>query len=492
MGVTAGPTPERDGSASAVALEPLTLESHLDEMREHYPEEVVTIEDEVDIDCGVTALFAQLERERKFPIIIVKRPVYKGRRHDFPVVTGLYASRARLARLIGADPHMVGPEFAGRLRAPVAPVTLERADASVKHTVVPEREIDLRTLPAPRHHPMDPGQYLSGGFLTTYSRSRGIENSAIQRAWIKDTKELRIYMNRPTHNYRNYEEYQAANEPMPAAYWVGHHPLHVLGCETRSRLDHWEAAGAVAQRPLRLVASETLGPDFLVPADAEFVIEGYVLPHERRPEGPFGEYPMYYGPQHHNPVMIVTAITHRPAPVWDCIVVGHTHWLAAFQREGNAYDQVKRAVPQVTNVYLPRRSAGGCLHVYVQLKATGSGQSRSALIAALSVDPLVKHAFVVDDDVDIFDDRDVLWALATRFQADRDIITIPGMLASGLDPSNQGRALGCKAGFDCTRGVPEDRFAAKLELPDEYVTAQPIGAFVTAETLAAIATDELT
>lgn len=492
MGVTASARSERGGAAAPASGAALTLRGHLDELREHHPEELLEIDQEVDIDCGLTALFTELERERKFPVIVINRPVYKGRRHEFPVLTGLYSSRTRLARLIGADPRMVGPEFAGRLRAPVAPVAVDRAEASVKHTVIREAEVDLRALPAPRHHPMDPGQYLSAGFLTTYSRSRGIENSAIQRAWIRDAKELRIYMNRPTHNYRNYEEYEAAGEPMPAAYWVGHHPLHVLGCETRSRLDHWEAAGAVAQTPLRLVASETLGEDFLVPADAEFVIEGYVLPHERRPEGPFGEYPMYYGPQHHNPVMMVTAITHRPAPVWDCIIVGHTHWLAAFQREGNAYDQVKRAVPQVTNVYLPRRSAGGCLHVYVQLKATGSGQARSALVAALSVDPLVKHAFVVDDDVDIFDDRDVLWALATRFQADRDIITIPGMLASGLDPSNHGRALGCKAGFDCTRGMPEDRFAAKLELPEEYMEKQPVSSLASAQALAAIPIDELT
>jgi 2,5-furandicarboxylate decarboxylase 1 len=484
-------TPEEHVAAGTVPQAPLTLGGHIEEMREKFPDEVLTIDKEVDIDCGVTSLFTQLERENKFPIIVINKPVYKGRRHEFPVVTGLYASRARLARLIGADQRLVAPEFARRLTRPVAPVVVDREDASVKSTVIREQEVDLHALPAPRHNPMDPGQYLSGGFLTTYSKSRGIENSAIQRAWIKDSKELRIYMNRPTHNYRNYEEYEAANEPMPAAYWVGHHPLHVLGCETRGRLDHWEASGAIAESPLRVVPSETLGADFMVPADAEFVIEGYVLPHERRPEGPFGEYPMYYGPQHHNPVMMITAITHRPRPMWDCIVVGHTHWLAAFQREGNAYDHVRRSVPQVTNVYLPRRSAGGCLHVYVQLKATGSGQSRSALVAALTVDPLVKHAFVVDDDVNIFDDRDVMWAMATRFQADRDVITIPGMLATGLDPSNQGRALGSKAGFDCTRGVPEDRFAAKIDLPEEYATAQPVAGLATAEKLASIPRDEL-
>lgn len=473
------------------ATDTLALSDYLAAVREQSPDEVLTIDRELDLDCGLTSLFVQLESRNQFPIIVAERPVFAGRRLDFPVVTGQYSSRLRLAQLLEVGENEVGAEYAARLSSPVAPTVVDAADAPVKSTVLREDEVDLRCLPAPRHHPMDPGQYLSAGFLTTYNRTTGVENSSIQRGWIRGPRELRVFMDRPTHNYRNFQEYEAANEPMPAAYWVGHHPLHVMGCQTRGRLEHWEAAGAIAKRSLRLTPSASLGDDFLVPADAEFVIEGYILPHERRPEGPFGEYTMYYGPQHHNPVMEITAITHRAAPVWDAIMVGHTHWLSAFQREGNTLANVRRAVPQVKNVYLPRRSGCGNFHVYIQIADCGPGQAQAALLAALSSDPLVKHAFAFDDDVNIFDDREVLWALATRFQADTDILFVPGIIGPGLDPSGRGRSVGCKAGFDCTRDAPRDEFAARLAIPDEYQQTFAIEDYVGAGALERLREDTL-
>lgn len=461
----------------------LSMGQYLVELQQASPDEVLFIDKEVDLRYGLTALFLQLERERRYPVIVAEKPVFDGHRYELPVVTGLYSSRVRLADLLGADPYHVGPAFAARMARPVQPQVVDRAEAPVKQVVVGEREVDLlEQLPAPWHHPMDPGQYLSAAFFTTYARGTTVENSAIQRGWVCGKREIRVFMQATSHNYHNFEEYEALGEPMPVAFWIGHHPLHVMGCETRGRLDHWEASGAVAQRPLRLVASETLGDGFLVPADAEIVIEGFLLPGERRPEGPFGEYPQYYGPQHHNPVMEVSAVTRRHQAMLDTVMVGHTHWLAGFQREGNAYDHIRRTVRQVRNVYLPQ---SGCqaFHIYVQIQATGPGQARSALLAALTIDPLIKHAFVFDDDVDIFDEREVLWAIATRFQGDKDILTVPGVLGPSLDPSSLGSALGCKTGFDCTRGVPESTYAKRLVVDGEVLSRADLADYVAPEVL---------
>jgi 2,5-furandicarboxylate decarboxylase 1 len=214
-----------------------------------------------------------------------------------------------------------------------------------------------------------------------------------------------------------------------------------------------------------LVPSETLGDNFLVPADAEVVIEGYVPRGQRKPEGPFGEYTRYVGPQRWGPLLKVTAITRRRDAYWDDVMVGHTHWLSSLTKEGEVLRAVRKLVPGGRAAHVPM-SGAGVMHVYLQIRKTIDEQGRMAAIAALSSNVGIKHVFVFDEDVDIFDEKEVLLALATRFQADHGLIVLHDMVGTSLDPSSPGKTRTSKVGFDCTKPLGKS-FAERLSVPDE-------------------------
>src|SRR6266545_4463814 len=445
------------------------LHSFLEQYERAYPEEVIHIEEPLRAEWEITALAMKLEKTQRFPILICHNIIVDGKRAELPLVTFLMASRLRLARTFGADVRRAGVACYERVQKRVKPIVVTREQAPVKQVVEKGAEIDVRRFPAPLHHRMDPGRYVTEGHFLTFNRNNGLDNSALQRGWLAGKDEIRVFLGPSTHNAHNLRQYEENGEDMPAAYWVGHHPLVLLGAATHVGPDesHYETAGGALGVPLRLVPSETLGDDFLVPADAEVVIEGYVPRGQRRPEGPFGEYTRYVGPQRWGPLMKVTAVTHRRDAYWDDLVVGHTHWVSSLAREGEVFRAVQQVVPGVRAVHLPM-SGAGVSHVYVQIRKTVEGQGKVAAVAAMNAYRGVKHAFVFDEDVDIFDEKEVLLALAMRFQADRGLITISGMMGSPLDPSAEEGILTCKAGFDCTKPVGKP-FAERLEIPREVM-----------------------
>jgi len=149
------------------------------------------------------------------------------------------------------------------------------------------------------------------------------------------------------------------------------------------------------------------------------------------------------------------------------VMVGHTHWIISLTKEGEVFRAVQRSVPGVKAVHLPM-SGCGVTHVYIQIRKTVEGQGKTAAVSALTSYIGLKHAFVFDEDIDIFDEREVLLALATRFQADRGLVTLPGMTGSPLDPSSPDGRLVCKAGFDCTKPIDKP-FAERLSISKEVL-----------------------
>src|SRR5262249_51731168 len=277
-----------------------------------------------------------------------------------------------------------------------------------------------------------------------------------------DRDEIRVFLGPSTHNAHNLHQYEDGNEDMPAAYWIGHHPLALLGAATHIGPDesHYETAGGTIGAPLRLVPSETLGDKFLGPADADVVIEGYMPKGHRKPEGPFGEYTRHVGPQRWCPLLKVTAVTYRKDAYWDDVMVGHTHWISSLTKEGGGFEVVKQKVSKNKGGELAE-ARWGRVPVFLKKGQNGEGRGQTAAAAALSAFFDIKHAFVFDEDVDIFDEREVLLALATRFQADRGLVLLPGMNGSPLDPSAPERDVTAKAGFDCTKPLGKP-FAERL------------------------------
>jgi UbiD family decarboxylase len=176
---------------------------------------------------------------------------------------------------------------------------------------------------------------------------------------------------------------------------------------------------------LRLTASETWGKDFLVPADAEAIIEGEVPPHVRESQNPFGEILGYYQQEMKVPVIEVTAITHRKNAVVQDVWPGQIdHWnLGGIPKEGSVFNAIKKSVPGIKAIHLPPSGCGRVI-AYISVKKEFDNEPRKAAMQAFVEMPNLKLVVVVDDDVDVFNEREVMWAVGTRTHWDKDLEVI--------------------------------------------------------------------
>lgn len=464
--------------------------SFLRDYRQAYPQDFVEIDRSVKCALEINAVIVQFEKLQKFPLLKFNQPeTLSGNLSPFPVVANTLGDRRKLAFAIGSTFRNVGLDWTRLASQPGAdPVVVPRSEAPNKYAVYMGDEVDLGKFPAVHHFPMDPGAYVTSGMFTCYDPETWTDNCALHRGYFAGPREIRVFLSANTHNLFNLQAHERRGEPMKCAFWFGHHPSVLMGGHTKRGYpgSHYEAAANVLGQPLRLTPSETLGDDFLVPAEAEFVIEGIIQPGHWAPEGPFGEYPRYYGPQVLSPVMDVTAVTHRENALWDTISAGVNVAYSGVKQEQTVYQAVKRVVPQVTTVHCPE-SGRGCFHAYIQLKKTHDGQPKDAIMAALSAPGgRTKHAIVVDDDIDVFDERAVLWAVATRSQWDRDLLVMPGCSGPPLDPSNRAPALTAKGGIDATKPARARSFAMTLTVPPEVTEQVRLDKLLTREVLAAI------
>ena len=243
----------------------------------------------------------------------------------------------------------------------------------------------------------------------------------------------------------------------------------------RIPVDELGLVASLRDAPMPVVKCIT--SDIRVPADAEWIIEGHIDPRGYvEPEGPYGEFLGYYGEVKRNPVVTVTAITRRRDALFQTATIGGKRMgytdsaqVVALRTEVTVWRALETAVREPLNVYATTAN-GGMFNVRIALRQRVPGEARNAILAAFACLGNVKHVFVVDPDVDIFSDDEMDWALATRFQADRDLVVESGVRAVPLDPSLNGSRIGAKAGFDLTwpfgaeprieREVPElPRFA---------------------------------
>ncbi len=473
---------------------PKDLRSYLREYEADHPEQMVHVEKAISCNQEVTALVMKLEKQGKYPVVICHNiTMAGGRKSPLPVITNLLASRTRCAEAIGSDFRMAGRDYHDRTRRKrVAPTVVSRSEAPVKSVVKLGDDVDLTEYPALIHHYMDPGPYFTAGFMTTYDPDTGIDNCALHRGWIVDKRTVRFYLTPYVHNRFTMNKFEANGQEMRLAYWIGHHPAACLGAQARLGYpeSHYEAMGGLLEEPLRLVPSETLGDDFLVPADAEVIVEGVVRDWQRHPEGPFGEYTGYTGPQIPNPQFEVTAITHRHDAYWHDLLVGHpdNQVMGGFGIEGVLHEAVKQRVASLSNVYVPL-SATCRFHAYLQLTNPRRGDAREAIMTALPVDYRLKHVFVFDDDIDIFDEREVLFALATRTQWDKDIMVFPATRGSELDPTVV-EELTTKGGIDCTKPAQES-FAERNKVSEDVYERVKVDTYLEPGQFDRIATERM-
>jgi len=390
--------------------------------------------------------------------------------HAVPVISGIVAARSWIAEAMGVAEDGLLARFEA---ASNAPLPCRQVAAAPVQAVVHDK-IDLaQLLPLPTHNELDSGPYITAGLVITRNPETGAQNVAILRCQLNGPDRLGVLvLPRQTHHFLAMAE--AKGEPLPVAIVIGLDPLTLLASQAIAPLDQdeLEIAGALYGAPLPVV--KCLGSELLVPAEAEFVLEGRFLPWVREPERPFGEFPQYYGSRDLRPVIVIDRVTHRENPIFHTINGGGLEHLllGAIPREATLLAHLRRSFPSVRDVHLP--PGGACrYHLYVQMRKAHEGEAKNVILGAFAGHYDVKHVIVVDEDVNIHDPQEVEWAVATRVQADRDIIVIPGAHGSRLDPSAD-NGVGAKMGIDATipLGVDPMRFK-RIRIPGEEAVDAP-------------------
>ncbi|OGK78054.1 MAG: UbiD family decarboxylase, partial [Candidatus Rokubacteria bacterium GWA2_73_35] len=427
-----------------------------------HPEEVVRVTEPVSTDYDVMALVLEYERRRRWPVLLFEQV----RGHDIPIVANVLASRKALAFALGASERDLAREYARRITERRKPVVVP--DPPFHRRVLRGDEVDLGRLPIPRYFPGDAGRYLTAGMLVARDPDTGVETEGYHRFQVKARHRMGVSL----HSRRRMFEYQrraeARGKALPCAIVLGLHPLVSMGSLAYPPADvgKFEVVGGLFGEPLEVAPCATL--DLSVPAAAEIVIEGEILAGAREPEGPFGEFTGYFSRRSTEHVFQATALAMRERPWFQSIGSGragdHITTLGLV-REAEILNALTRAIPNVTGVHVPL-SGTASFTAYVALGQSRPGEAKHAIAIALGVDHYLKLVVVVDDDIDVFDESDVLWAVATRMQADRDLVVIPGSLGAMLDPSADERGVTAKLGIDATRPFGQP-FAEKLVMPPD-------------------------
>ena len=433
---------------------PLTLRRWLRHL--HDTDRLFVTRPGVDLKFELAAVAKHLDGEKAvfFP---------KPGGHEVSVVSGLVSNRGWIAEALGVPESAVLQRFQDAVQHPVAWSEVGAGEAPCQRVV--KKDVDMRRdLPIPTHSEHDSGPYITAGVVIARDPVTGIQNVSINRIQINSSDRMAVLL-LPRHLHAFFAEAERRGEALPVAVVIGVDPSVLLASQAITPIDHdeLEIAGALSGRPLSVV--KCLTSDVRVPAHAEIVIEGRLLPGVREPEGPFGEFPKYYSAQEKREVIQVDLLTHRENPIYHTIVPSEMEHLllGGIPREATLLSHLQKSFPNVLDVHL---SVGGVCryHLYVKLKKHHEGEPKNVILGALSSHYDIKHVIVVDEDVDVHDPQQVEWAVATRFQADRDLIVISGAQGSVLDPSTttasgaaeahvprQLQGLSAKMGLDATR-----------------------------------------
>ncbi|MFP6732733.1 MAG: UbiD family decarboxylase [Rhodospirillales bacterium] len=380
--------------------------------------------------------------------------------YDMPVISGVMNSRERLGVAMGCDFAEIEAQLRRGLAAPIAP---ESVAADGLHDVISEgNDVDLFGLPVPIFGTLDGGPMITAGVIIAHDEEFGY-NAGVYRLLVKDRNTTGIDIVTPNNLRKFAEKALARGEPLPISINIGTHPAELIASTFKAAagVDEMALAGGMRGAPVQLAPCGTVDIPFI--ANSEIVLEAEILPTGwTKPEGRFGEFTRLMGGLHWNPHVRIKAVRMRPDPVYYAL---HMPWENIWP-SGPIYESAVRRVLHEAGVQVTAINVtpGGCCHWHtVAAIKPLPGDGKNAIMAMLSVADM-KHVTVVDDDIDVFDHMDVEWAVATRVQADKDVIIITGARSKPLDPSlppTPGRIpTTAKMGIDATipNDVPRERF----------------------------------
>ncbi|MBS1677766.1 MAG: UbiD family decarboxylase [Actinobacteria bacterium] len=392
-----------------------------------------------------------------------------------PVVDGVFASRRRIALALGVAPRLMAERYLDLLARPIDSVVVAAA-APAQESVTSGADVDLGSLPICVHAAGDAGRYITSGVCLARDPESGAVNAGIYRTMVKGPDRLTLSVDAGQDLDRILRAASEREEPVDVAIVVGGHPALAIASQAKVPIsvDSLDLTGGLLGAPLEVTPGATV--DLPVPARADVVIEGRILPGVTEPEGPFGEFSYYYGSDD-GWVCEVTAITSRADAIWlDIHPIHREHRILGIApgREARLLDTLRRTLPGVRAVHVPMASAG--MIACVSIEKRHDGDPRQAGMVALGVDPLLKHVVVVDDDIDPEDAEQVVWALAVRLQADRDLLVVPYAKGFPEDPSSYSfasrldpRGLTTKTTVDATLPLEIERPRRADEVPAGFV-----------------------
>jgi len=419
--------------------------------------DLLTIRAPVDPKYEISTLLSE-SGKKEGPAILFEK--VKG--HSLPVVGNLLGTRKRLAMALGVNQGDLVEAAIPKLEKRVPPVLI--SDRASKIVITRKEKIDLlKLLPILTHYVNDSGPYITSGITSARDLRNGTIGRGLHRMEVRGRNQLGISLLNPPLS-EIYAQYKKEKTKMEVATVIGVDPAILIATVFKipRGVDKLSVAGGLRGEPVSLVKAETVDID--IPAHAEIVIEGMIDPKGKERDGTLGESSGYYMTFSKSPTIHVTGISYRKEACFHAIVpwsleVDH---LLSFIHGIDFIPKMKREFPSIKKIHMIPKTFGS--HVVMSIDTDNKGEIRRALTSALSFSN-VKKAVVVDGDVEVEDDHEVEWAIATRFQADQDLIVIRDLRGQPIDPSSKDGFLTTKIGMDATR--PQKEGFDKVNVPEE-------------------------
>lgn len=460
------------------------LRSFLHQVASGRPGEIRRVDSRVDPRFGITAYGARADKEGRNDAFLFTDVAGS----DLRCVTNLLATHERMALALDCTfEELTSNPAVLNGRPPHPAVEVDSAQAPVKEIVWRGDEVDLGRLPIPVHNELDGGPFLTAAVAVMRDPESGRLNAGIYRHHVYDARHMGVWFFGSHDGGVIHRRRAEKGEPTPVSIVIGHHPAVLMGAVTRvpGIGGEYDVAGALLGAPVELVRSES--SDILVPARAEIVLEGVILPNETREEGPFAEWPGHYVGGGQKPIIRIDTVTMRADAIYqDIQASGREHRLmGAIPRITSIHSNVAKVIPGLVAVNIPLHAR---MHCYLSIRKQHPNDATRAAFAALNTEPEnLRMIVVVDDDIDVYDEREVAWAVGTRMDAVDDLLIVPGFSGpAGLLPTNwsydeDGNRSPRRSSatiLDATKPAPPIVFPARAQVPPDVVAAVDLTATI--------------
>lgn len=455
----------------ALTADNQSLRGFLESVEKTSPEEILRIKEPMSQQLEMTSTVFELDHLDKSPVVIFENVVG----FDMPVVTNVAGNRKLLAQCLKSDVANLATSFRERVQTYIPPEIVSKG--AWDDIVIEGDDIDLTKLPIPYQFTVDAAPYITAGQITARDPETGVDTTGFHRLMLKGKNRLGVSLHSRRRMYEYHRRAEARGHSLPAAIVIGTHPLHYMGSMVYAYPPHvrkFDIIGGLFGEPYRLA---TCGIDGLeVPAAAEIVIEGEILAGVHEPEGPFGEFTGYASHRSTQNVFVAHRVKMRKDAYFHSVVSGMSRdhiLISCITREGELLNALRKNLPNVKAVHVPHKTCGAFMAI-VSMKKISDGEPKMAMLNALGTELYTKYVIVVDEDVDIHDMNDVMWALATRVRAEKDIMMMPGVKSAIIDPTSDPKTFTVtKMGIDAT--APLDDSAERLTIsPEQRIRAREI------------------